>query len=52
MSVCLPKTNPGTRRDLRSFFVIVPEHPWWVYQNYKNGGKLPDGFRYASDSNS
>lgn len=35
----------------KDFFVIVPEHPWWVYQNYKNGGKLPDGFRYASDSN-
>ncbi len=33
-------------------FIITPEHSWWCRGNHKSGKKLPDGFRYTSDSNS
>jgi UDP-N-acetylglucosamine 4,6-dehydratase len=38
--------------EFNDFFVISPEYPWWNYENYKTGAKLPDGFRYTSDTNS
>lgn len=37
--------------EYNNFFVIMPDHPWWSYENYKDGNKLPQGFRYTSDSN-
>jgi len=46
-------TEDETRHavEYKNFFVIMPDHPWWSYGNYKDGNKLPDGFRYTSDSN-
>jgi UDP-N-acetylglucosamine 4,6-dehydratase len=32
-------------------YVIKPNHPWWSGQNWVHGRPLPEGFRYASDSN-
>src|SRR5215468_5138081 len=32
-------------------FVIQPSHPWWKTENWVNGTRLPDGFRYSSDTN-
>ncbi|MEA2452257.1 MAG: UDP-N-acetylglucosamine 4,6-dehydratase/5-epimerase [Actinomycetota bacterium] len=37
--------------EMKSMFVIQPAHPWWDYENWKHGADLPDGFRYASDTN-
>ena len=37
--------------EYENFFIIMPDHPWWAYENYKDGGRLPEGFRYTSDSN-
>jgi len=37
--------------EYKDFFVIMPDHPWWSYRNYKDGKELPDGFRYASNLN-
>jgi len=31
--------------------VIQPSHPWWRRENWVNGTPLPEGFRYASDTN-
>src|SRR5581483_9935565 len=33
-------------------FVIQPSHSWWSRQNWSNARPLPEGFRYASDTNS
>lgn len=32
-------------------FVIQPAHPWWRKENWVSARRLPEGFRYASDSN-
>ena len=32
-------------------YVIQPNHPWWKSANWMNARALPDGFRYASDTN-
>lgn len=37
--------------DFDDFFVIIPEHPWWHFENWKGGKPLEEGFRYTSDSN-
>ena len=38
--------------ELDDMFVIQPNHGWWRAENWKQGGSLSEGFRYASDSNS
>jgi len=37
--------------ELDDMFVIQPAHSWWRRENWNGGKPLPDGFRYASDSN-
>ncbi len=32
-------------------FVIQPTHPWWKPGNWMNATRLPEGFRYSSDTN-
>jgi len=32
-------------------FVIQPAHPWWKSENWVNARRLPEGFRYSSDTN-
>jgi UDP-N-acetylglucosamine 4,6-dehydratase len=38
--------------DVGDMFVIQPVHPWWRAENWVHGKPLPEGFRYASDTNS
>lgn len=38
--------------ELDDMFVIKPAHPWWQVGNYVAGRPLPEGFRFASNSNS
>ena len=38
--------------ELDDMFVIKPAHPWWQVGNWIAGRPLPDGFRFASNSNS
>jgi UDP-N-acetylglucosamine 4,6-dehydratase/5-epimerase len=38
--------------EVEDMYVIQPSHPWWNGENMLNGRALPDGFRYASDTNS
>jgi len=33
------------------FFIIESEFPFWNKENHKSGESLPEGFRYASDTN-
>src|SRR5499427_2599491 len=38
--------------EVDGMYIIQPSHPWWSGQNWVNGRALPEGFRYASDTNS
>jgi len=38
--------------ETEDMFVIQPTHPWWKAENWMHARKLPEGFRYSSDSNS
>ncbi|MGD0904269.1 MAG: UDP-N-acetylglucosamine 4,6-dehydratase (inverting) [Terracidiphilus sp.] len=37
--------------EFDTMFVVRPAHTWWTNENWADGCALPDGFRYASDSN-
>lgn len=37
--------------EFDKFFVIEPQQPWWPYIKWEGGKPLPEGFRYASDTN-
>jgi UDP-N-acetylglucosamine 4,6-dehydratase len=37
--------------ELETGFVIMPMHPWWKGYAQPTGKTLPEGFRYASDTN-
>jgi UDP-N-acetylglucosamine 4,6-dehydratase len=37
--------------ELDDMFVIQPSYSWWRKENWGNAKVLPDGFRYASDTN-
>jgi UDP-N-acetylglucosamine 4,6-dehydratase len=38
--------------SVADMFIIQPAHSWWRKENWANAVPLPEGFRYASDSNS
>ncbi len=37
--------------ELEDMFVIQPAHHWWKVEKWADAKSLPDGFRYASDTN-
>lgn len=37
--------------EMDDMFVIKPLYAWWNAGNWSDGEKLPEGFRYSSDSN-
>ncbi len=37
--------------ETEDMFVIQPAHPWWTSENWIHAKRLPDGFRYSSDTN-
>jgi UDP-N-acetylglucosamine 4,6-dehydratase len=38
-------------RDMGEYYVIQPEFEWWSGDRLEGGSPVPDGFRYASDTN-
>jgi UDP-N-acetylglucosamine 4,6-dehydratase/5-epimerase len=38
--------------EVDDMYIIQPAHSWWRSENWASGRPLPDGFRYASDTNS
>jgi UDP-N-acetylglucosamine 4,6-dehydratase len=50
--VLLTEEEARHARELNSFFVIEPEHPFWSAAHIRGGRPLSEGFRYTSDSNS
>jgi UDP-N-acetylglucosamine 4,6-dehydratase len=49
--VLLSEDEARMALDLDDMFVIQPAHPWWSTDHWKEGRRLPEGFRYASDTN-
>jgi UDP-N-acetylglucosamine 4,6-dehydratase len=37
--------------EVDNMYIIQPSHPWWKTENWMQARALPDGFRYASDTN-
>jgi UDP-N-acetylglucosamine 4,6-dehydratase len=37
--------------ELEDMFVIKPLHPWWNADNWQEGQRVNEGFRYTSDGN-
>jgi UDP-N-acetylglucosamine 4,6-dehydratase/5-epimerase len=37
--------------ETEEMFIIQPSHPWWKAENWVRGKRLPEGFRYSSDTN-
>ncbi|OGN90489.1 MAG: UDP-N-acetylglucosamine 4,6-dehydratase (inverting) [Chloroflexi bacterium RBG_13_48_17] len=37
--------------EFNDYFLIEPEHSFWIKDNIKGGKPLPDGFKYTSDNN-
>ena len=37
--------------ETEEMFIIQPAHPWWKSENWVHGKRLPEGFRYSSDTN-
>lgn len=37
--------------EFDDFYVIKPQFPWWDSELWSEGQALPEGFRYASDTN-
>jgi UDP-N-acetylglucosamine 4,6-dehydratase len=38
--------------EVEGMYIIQPAHPWWRGSNWATARALPEGFRYASDTNS
>lgn len=38
--------------ELTEFFVVKPAHPWWFSEDWSEGRRLPEGFRFSSENNS
>lgn len=50
--VLLSEDESRNAAETDEMFVIQPAHPWWKLENWKQARPLPEGFRYASDTNS
>jgi UDP-N-acetylglucosamine 4,6-dehydratase/5-epimerase len=37
--------------ETEEMFVIQPHHPWWKSENWVHAKRLPEGFRFSSDTN-
>lgn len=38
--------------EVDDMYIVQPTHPWWFAQHWAHAKRLPEGFRYASDTNS
>jgi len=37
--------------ETEDMYIIQPTHPWWKPENWVHARRLPEGFRYSSDTN-
>jgi UDP-N-acetylglucosamine 4,6-dehydratase len=38
--------------EVEDMYIVQPTHPWWFARHWAHAKPLPDGFRFASDTNS
>jgi UDP-N-acetylglucosamine 4,6-dehydratase len=38
-------------RDMGTYYVVMPEFPWWNVENLSEGCPVPEGFEYSSETN-
>jgi UDP-N-acetylglucosamine 4,6-dehydratase len=49
--VLLSEDEARTAIEMDDMYVVQPAHSWWRRENWSAGKSLPEGFRYASDTN-
>lgn len=49
--VLLSEDEARDTLEVDDMYVIQPAHSWWRRENWKHARRLPEGFRYSSDSN-
>jgi UDP-N-acetylglucosamine 4,6-dehydratase len=49
--VLLSEDESRNTVETGDMFIIQPAHLWWKKDNWKSARRLPEGFRYASDTN-
>lgn len=37
--------------EFKDYYIVKPSFPWWNDKNHYKGKRVPDGFRYSSDTN-
>src|SRR5579884_143653 len=49
--VMISEDEARQAREFDDMYVVLPLFPWWGDSHWREGRTLPDGFRYASDTN-
>jgi UDP-N-acetylglucosamine 4,6-dehydratase len=49
--VLLSEDEARNAVETDDMFVIQPAHSWWKKENWTNASRLPEDFRYSSDTN-
>jgi UDP-N-acetylglucosamine 4,6-dehydratase len=49
--VLLSEDEARNALEVDGMYIIQPAHSWWRKENWKNAHRLPEGFRYGSDTN-
>ena len=49
--VLLSEDESRNTVETEDMFIIQPAHLWWKKDNWKSARRLPEGFRYTSDTN-
>ncbi len=50
--VLLSEDEARNAVEVKDMYIIQPSHPWWKTGNWLSAKRLPEGFRYTSDTNS
>jgi len=49
--VMIPEEDARHTLELDNFYIIQPDFSWWVKDNWVDGKRVLEGFRYSSDTN-
>lgn len=49
--IMIPEDDARNTLEFDDFYIIQPSFPWWGKTSWKNGKKVPNDFKYSSDTN-
>lgn len=49
--VMISEDDSRNTLGFKDFYIVKPNFPWWSDKNHSAGRKVPEGFRYSSDTN-